>query len=341
MEKYFMEEIEKTAESINSLADENCFVFSLLADVHIHPEQPEKMQHFERTLENIEAVHKKCNVDALFYLGDIAFVNSVMKGVYWTEEILNRELLSLKNNLCKCNENSFFVSGNHDGINARPANPKNWYDKMIDTNKVNSVENEGYFYVDFPDKKVRAVCLMDSWVEDLEKENFFGYSKKQLQWISNTALDIPEGYKVLIFCHIMPESERNINKLVNIEDLAGIFNAFCEKGKYKSENVCADFTDRNDGELVAMFGGHSHVQWSDYVGDIPILQIQTPSNLIHMPQYEASWAANLPEGWISVERELNTLSEDLWDTVIYDTKKNKIYVIRFGAGEDTEYSLCR
>ena len=82
-----------------------------------------------------------------------------------------------------------------------------------------------------------------------------------------------------------------------------------------------------------------HVRWAGRVGDIPFLQIQTPSNLMHMPQYEESWCANLPEDWESVEREMHTLSEDLWDTVIYNTKENKMYVVRFGAGEDAEYSL--
>ena len=126
-------------------------------------------------------------------------------------------------------------------------------------------------------------------------------------------------------CHIMLETKRNVDKLTNSNDLAGIFNAFCEKGVYKSENVPADFTNRNDGELIALFGGHGHVRWSGYMGNLPFLQIQTPSNMMHMPQNEPSWIANLPAGWESVDREMNTLSEDLWDTVIYNIKENKIY----------------
>ena len=339
MEKYFEEEVEKTVDSINKLADENCMVFTLLADVHIHPEQSEKMLHFKHTLENIKAVHERCNIDALFYLGDIAFVNSVMKGSYWTEEIIHRELMSLKTNLYKCNENSYFLAGNHDGINAAPSSSKAWYSKMIDADKVCAVENEGYFYVDFPDKKVRAVCLMDSCRDESAQTNFFGYYPKQLQWLAGTALDIPEGYKVIVFCHIMLETKRNVDKLTNSNDLAGIFNAFCEKGVYKSENVTADFTNRNDGEIVALFGGHGHVRWSGYMGNLPFLQIQTPSNMMHMPQNEPSWIANLPTGWESVDREMNTLSEDLWDTVIYNIKENKISIVRFGAGDDIEYNL--
>ena len=47
----------------------------------------------------------------------------------------------------------------------------------------------------------------------------------------------------------------------------------------------------------------------------------------------------LPEGYVAVDRELYTLSEDLWDTVIYNIKENKINVVRFGVGEDAEYTL--
>ena len=88
-----------------------------------------------------------------------------------------------------------------------------------------------------------------------------------------------------------------------------------------------------------MFGGHNHIQWAGYMGNIPFLQVQTPSNNIHMPQYDEVWAAELPEGYVAVDRELYSLSEDLWDTVIYNIKENKINVVRFGVGEDAEYTL--
>ncbi len=337
LEKYFEDELIKTVKSINKLVNDNCFVFSLLSDVHIHPEKEEGMKRFYRTIENIKAVHNQCNIDAIFYLGDLELVTSVMHGSYWTEDIMNRELNNLKKSLLSCNENTYFVAGNHDGISARPSNPKNWYDKMIDKEKVQSVTNQGYFYVDFPKKKVRSVCLMDSHLESPEKTAFYGYSTEQLQWLSSVALDIPEDYNVLIFAHITLHSQDRLDTQINSSDLIGIFNAFQNKEKYESDIVCADFTNRNNGNICAFFGGHDHVQWAGKTCDIPFLQIETPSNLIHLPQHESGW--DLPEGFVPVERRMYDLSEDLWNTVIFDTEKKTVYVVRFGAGEDAEYKI--
>lgn len=337
LEKYFEEEVQKTVKSIKELTNENCLVFSLLSDIHIHPEKEEDMKRFDRTVENMKAVHSLCDIDAIFYLGDLEFVNSVMHGNYWTEDIMNRELIKLRNKLLSCNENTFFVAGNHDGISARPSNPKNWYDKMIDKSKVQSVENQGYFYVDFPKHMVRAVCLMDSHLERPEDVAFYGYTPEQLDWIANTALDIPEGYKVLIFTHITLHSEQRMDSQKNSADLAGIFNAFQNKCKYESEIVSADFTNRNEGSICALFGAHDHVQWAGKSCGIPFMQCETPSNLIHLPQHESGW--NLPVGFVPVERKMYDLSEDLWDTVIFDTKENIIHVIRFGAGNDATYEV--
>ena len=65
--------------------------------------------------------------------------------------------------------------------------------------------------------------------------------------------------------------------------------------------------------------------------------IETPCNLIHMPHKEQGWV--LPDGFVPADREMHTLSEDLWDTVVYDTKNQLMHIIRFGSGEDKTYRL--
>jgi hypothetical protein len=41
---------------------------------------------------------------------------------------------------------------------------------------------------------------------------------------------------------------------------------------------------------------------------------------------------------IAPERKLNTASEDLWDVLVIRPQSRKINTVRFGAGEDREWS---
>ena len=335
MEPYFERELQNTVHTINECNGEHCLTFTLLADVHIHPERPDSMLRYEHTIALLREVNRQCRIDGQFYLGDLLLKTAALPAEYWTRERAQRALEQMRDDLLSCNENSFFVAGNHDREGAVPAAAEDWYRKMIDPQKVCAVKDRGYFYVDFPRQKVRAVCLMDTQQE--AGENYFGYLPDQLQWLADTALNIPSGYRVLIFTHVtLWERRRQSQK--NAEDLIGLFRAFQNREAFRGEVVSADFTDRNEGRICALFGGHDHVQWAGYACDIPFLQIQTPSNMIHHPQNAAGWL--LPEGFVPVERKMRDETEVLWDTVVFDPGKELLHVIRFGAGEDVTYDLC-
>ena len=335
MEAYFERELQKNVETINRLNGEHCLTFPVLADVHIHPERPEFMLRYEHTIENMKEVNRQCRIDAQFYLGDLLLVTGALPGDYWTVERTDRALEQLRTDLLSCNENSFFVAGNHDGPGAGPARPEDWYRQMIDPEKVCGVEDQGYFYVDFPEKKVRAVCLMDT--RQVAGEEYEGYLPEQLRWLADTALQIPQDYRVLIFTHVTLWGERRLRSQDNSEDLIGIFRAFQNREKYEGNVVCADFSHRNDGKICALFGGHDHVQWAGHACGVPFLQIETPSNMIHHAQNSKGW--HLPEGFVPVQRKMYEETEVLWDTVVFDVEQELIHVIRFGSGEDVTYEL--
>lgn len=335
MEVYFEQELRKTVETINRLNEEHCLTFPILADVHIHPEQPEFMLRYEHTIENMREVNRQCRIDAQFYLGDMLTKTGKLPGSYWTEERKNWALELLRTDLLACNENTFFVAGNHDGAGAIPAKREDWYRQMIDPEKVCGVKDQGYFYVDFPRHKVRAVCLMDT--QQVAGEEYEGYMPDQLQWLADTALQIPPDYRVLMFVHVTLCGDYRRQSQDNADDLIGIFRAFQNREKYEGTVVSADFTHRNDGKICALFGGHDHVQWAGYACGVPFLQIETPSNMLHHAQDSKGW--RLPEGFVPVRRKMCQETEVLFDTVIFDTKKDLIHVVRFGCGEDMTYKL--
>lgn len=340
MEAHFKQEVELTAQTINELKQEGCFVFTLLADSHLNPTLDTSVSKFDHTLENLAAVHQRADIDALFHLGDLVFTGVALPKEYWLPERTLAVETKVREAILACNPNSFFVAGNHDGAGAQPAEEAYWYEEMVrfHGDRVCSVPGKGYYFVDFPEYRVRAICLMDTLRQ--EDKNLAGYLPDQLNWLANEALDIPENYKVLLFAHVALHGGMQRLNLVNLEELKGLLTAFQNRTVYRGEVVQADFTNRKNGEISALFGGHHHVQWSGYPDGLPFRVVETPCNMFHMPHHSASW---IPEGtlvgYVPADRERGTVTEDLWDTVVFDTKNNCLHMVRFGSGEDVTYPL--
>ncbi len=337
VEQYFHEELEKTASSIEAFKQDGCFAFTLLADDHLNTTREDEIEKHRHTLENIRALHERTDIDAIFYLGDMTYVNSKLHGDYWTQERFDAVQNNLKDSLLSSNPDTYFVAGNHDAPGSVPAEPKQWYEKMVafHGDRVSGVLNKGYFYVDFPDYQLRAICLMDTRTENGNR--FAGYDSEQLCWLCDSALQAPKDYAVLLFAHITLSENEETAALENLQEFVGLMKAYQNKSTYSGAVVHADFTNRESGDVLAMFGGHDHVQWSGYGYGLPFRLVETPCSLIHLPHTEKSWKC--PEGFVPVDRERKTLSEDLWDTAVLDIKNKRLHMIRFGAGEDVTYEL--
>ena len=80
-------------------------------------------------------------------------------------------------------------------------------------------------------------------------------------------------------------------------------------------------------DIAGWFVGHYH---GDYIGKIRGINfILTGSQTAYVPQL---W--KMPPGGNFAARTLDTVNEDLWDSVLINKKEHKIKIIRFGAGED-------
>ena len=67
-----------------------------------------------------------------------------------------------------------------------------------------------YYYVDFPEKRVRVIVLCSHFYEideELEMyEKYDGFDMAQRRWFAGEALNAPEGYTALIVSHTIPNS---------------------------------------------------------------------------------------------------------------------------------------
>ena len=340
MEPFFQEELQDTVHKVRALQEEGTFSFLIVTDSHIFPPRDRFYQHQLRGYENVKALNEALPLQAVFHLGDIPWVNWTPETLdYWQEENIEKWFAVTREKFCEANANSFFVSGNHDSAGAQPPVPATWHRQMVAPQKARItgyVPDKAYYYVDYPAQKLRAICMMSSHTDETGSHQ--GIYQEQVEWLASDALRVPAGWKILLFTHIYPEAEPYYcsKQNENAQEFAKFLWAFQNKTVSPSELFPGDFRDAGDGEIVAMFFGHGHTDWVVAPGFLPFYGIETGSDLVHVPQ-AGSW--RLPEGCSVAPRQRETVTEALWDVVVYNPRKGCLDFVRFGSGEDRHIDL--
>ena len=332
MKSYYIEEFNKTVETINQLKTKNCLCFNLISDSHIfsftEPEPSGYMYNFE----NVEALNKAVDIDCLFHLGDLMWF---MKN-YWSEEKTVAFLTEARDNLIACNKNCYFVPGNHDGTDSHPPVEKQWYDIFVKykKDKLSSFEeSKPYYSVDFKEHKTRFISLMACFQNN--EGIHYGWYEEQINWLTDTLLSTPDNYKIILLTHINPidGDKRTENK----DEFINYLNAFADGKEFKSSAFCADFTNKSSAKIILMLAGHTHYDRILNQTALPFPVVEVACNRFHEINKGDGWGEK--EGGFSPRRTFNTHTADLWDTVIYNSEKMTMDFIRFGAGEDFHIQL--
>lgn len=92
----------------------------------------------------------------------------------------------------------------------------------------------------------------------------------------------------------------------------------------------------NGGVVVGLFHGHNH--W-DYIGQYSqtngFHEVSTGcGRIISGP--DISYAH--PEGAVMPERTVNTVTQELWDIIIIKPESRTVNMIRFGAGDNRNFT---
>lgn len=73
-----------------------------------------------------------------------------------------------------------------------------------------------YYFMDFPEDKVRIIILCSYFYEYDEEyelfEKFKGYKTNQLKWLIKDALNVPADYTAVVFSHSVPKSRFETGK---------------------------------------------------------------------------------------------------------------------------------
>ena len=163
-------------------------------------------------------------------------------------------------------------------------------------------KNKSYFYFENAASKVRYIGLstyglfIDNQYED-------AYTDEQLQWFTQTALNVPEGWTIMIFTHALYVVSSQTNQM------------------YVISQKVVDAIDnyQGKGKIACVLMGHSHVD------RVHIGKTGVPYILSQCDRTEPY------RGDINMERVSGTLSENHFEVVLIDKKKQDIRLYAIGS----------
>lgn len=314
VESYYEAEMADTISKVRVLQTEPNLTFFLMTDVHAYANLREDYvegtdELYKKTINNMRYLLKNVPCDYVVNLGDI------IEG-YTTSAQAQTQGNAVSNEIRKIEVPYLSVIGNHDdnryhmNSNAERLTVGERYQVFVNpTRRVVSDSTGLNYYIDFDEFKIRLICLNS--VSDYT----YSYESATCTWLSNTALNLPTGYKVLVFTHVAPIGAWNYNNTTPTNS-ATVQSAL--------SNV----------DMMALICGHNHV---DAVFSTPFVGATLCCTKFENENGNPSlW----PTGAVKPTRTLDTATEDCWTVVVVRPLSNKINLIRFGAGEDYELTLA-
>ena len=319
--------------------------FALIADSHLSDSR-------DHTCESIRYLDEHLHYRCMVHLGDILCGN--------VPDLVSRRLLRDELSAYRAaikNRNLLVVQGNHDGFcdeNYRDgvypqhdiAIDETWYEATCFMDRDCNVQrcgNKPYFYVEFPDERLRMIALSTCWYElDRDQRVYrkhYGIDEKQLCWLAGTALKMPEkewNVLVLSHCPALDTGYAGYDSVVHHggSEAISLLNTFRDGGSVLiGEEQLKQVFEPCGHHVLAWCCGYWHGDMVQEQNGITF--IGEPSVLCNVPR-----TIDHPLGWVSFPqpRIEQTCTEDAWDTVVWDREQQILHFIRFGAGENRKVS---
>lgn len=293
---HFISNIEAAKPDYYGKQDANTLTFVMMADMHL-------LANNKTILPNVEASSawaKLVNHDFVmlggdFIIGDepkiasLGYIDTLME---MAEKHANCPVYAVKGNHDTCEETNDTADRITDKEFYLHANARGEKYGMV-TDPDNPYG--GYYYVDFDRQKIRMVCLNTTEIRSgadilTATTNDFRWmgvkSVAQMSWLANTALQVPEGWAVMMVSHVPPITGANVgvtdettsattaapfhNRGVRAADLTNLCEAFVRgaSGSVSAKtydgtavgtvSVPYDFSAQGAREFIGHFCGHVH-----------------------------------------------------------------------------------
>ena len=208
MKACFQEEYSAVVSKLPVTRSESSLCFALMSDSCLSNELGD-------TVENMKAVNAVANFDCLVHLGN------VLNGVNPRDismKLLQEEFAELRSVTDKFYPTIGLKDGYRDESFCGQIVPNImtndlWYRQiqfLQDDANATLKENQSYYYVDFPQKKIRLIFLC-SFLTQIDEENRHFVKVptidiEQARWFKNEALNLPAGWTTVIFSNTVPKS---------------------------------------------------------------------------------------------------------------------------------------
>ena len=271
----------------------------LLTDSHytVNGTWEDTTDNIRKTVAALET--SKNAVDGIVHLGD--FTDGMT-----TKKVTSFYVERMMDDLCQNGLPVYVTLGNHD-FNYFRGNKQRF--SMEEQRELFGLTRE-YYYRDFVSKKIRCLFLSSY---DADTPVRYGFSDAEVQWVKETLDTTPDGYKVVIFSHEAPL------------DILDYWARIIRNGKELMQ-VLEDYNAREECQILAYIHGHTHAEHIYRGSSFPIISIGC-NKCEYYPDKK-------PEGSHAYGRKPDTVTQDLWDVLLIDGEGQKLYFVRFGAGED-------
>ena len=299
---YFQREVDRTIESIHSYTTSNMMKLCILADTHVTINGT-----WLDTVSNIQKVAGRVGYNGIIHLGDLT--DGMVSKELTTEYVNN-----IINDLEKCGVPVYITPGNHDWNYFYNNDTFSWEEM----NNLYHMRGEGLdYYVDLPSYFVRMIFL--SSFED-SRPIRYGYTREQITWLKETLNCAPAGTKFLVFSHDAPLAKLDYWSFLiqNGEELLDVLETYNAKEEY---------------QIIGLFYGHTHADYMFEECSFPVVSVGCAKLEYFIDKK--------PENAVIYERKAGTASQDLWDSLLIDFNKQKLKLVRFGAGKDREVSFAK
>ena len=328
IKSYFEEEMADTISKVKALQVEPCIVIPICTDIHyLSDNNDSNNQTFDVMIENMKYFSKKVIIDAVACLGDITDGDVA-------QDTTAARMQYIFSRFREIDAPLMFAAGNHDS-NGYYQTPWFTLDQIAQiqysNNRKDAVYSSGThnWYVDMPNYNVRFIGLCSACAENTTSR--YRYPTGTNTFVASALTSTPSGYIVVLLEHLAPIAAQNWNNTVQ-QNASGVKSA-----------IDAWLEADNSNTLIS-FQGHSH---ADYAFTSPWLNIaincqKTEDGITQdYTTTQEMVDQGIDKGIVGEKHWHNvagTYKEDCWDVCVIRLNSRKVSMIRFGVGEDREFS---
>lgn len=293
-------EIERTIRTVQKKRKKDSLVFTLLSDTHYVVNG-----NWEFTAVTIEEVNRNIQTDGIIHLGDL------------TDGSLDKEICKVySQRVIKRIESwkkPFYMAiGNHDTNyfrnNMDRLSEEEQYEYYLQ--QIKQGDKSLWYRVDYAEHKL---CMLFLHSFDAVQDLRYGFPLEEVEWVRSQLEQLSEEYQVILFSHDAPLARLDYwaKEIRNGELLTSMLE---------------EWNRMHGKRIMAFVHGHTHADYIYQEREFPIISIGCSKC-----EY---FADKKPEGATTYRRLQGTVLQELWDTMIINTKDRKIEFIRFGSGMD-------